>query len=111
MEAYMELFDLTPLLVFLLGMLFAALSPIASAVRSKIKGKIYDTGLDGYQIELIAEFAVKAAEQSYKYFDGEIKLAKALEIMEMELARRHIKIDIDLITAYIEKAVYDMRAQ
>ena len=60
-----------------------------------------------YDVDLLIQIAVRAAEQLYKCKDGEAKFDYAINLVEAELARIGFKIDIELLTAKIEAAVMD----
>lgn len=59
-----------------------------------------------YFLDFIVGQAVRAAEQLYKEKKGAEKKAYVFGIVEKELAARGIKLDIDVLDAKIEAAVF-----
>ena len=59
-----------------------------------------------YALDLVIQSAVKAAEQIYKDGNGELKKKYALNVVTEYIARSGLKIDVALIEAKIEAAVF-----
>ncbi len=71
--------------------------------------KLKDTNPNLYEIlKAVSERAVLAAEQVYKSGQGEEKKQYALNTAEQYLKAKGIKLDLDVIDAYIEAAVMEM---
>ena len=98
------------------AVLEAALPILAAAVAGWAVGKaieifkkIRDKNPELYEIlKVVCREAVTAAEQVYGGEHGREKLQYAINVVEKYLAAKGIKLDLDIIVAYIEAAVKDM---
>jgi hypothetical protein len=60
-----------------------------------------------WMLDNVVQIAVTAAEQVYKNGDGEDKKAYALSIAEKYLKSKGLEIDLAIVSAHIESAVYE----
>lgn len=107
----MELFSkiLQAILEAALPILAAALASWAIGKAMEIFKKLKDKNPELYEIlKVVCREAVTAAEQVYGGEHGSEKLQYAINVVEKYLAAKGIKLDIDIILAYIESAVKDM---
>lgn len=105
------MFDMQFISELLKNVLLAILVPLASAgaawVVAKLKEQLANVSQQQLDIlEQVAIIAVTAAEQAYKDADGPAKKGYALGLVEAQLAKYGLKIDLDEIEAAIESAVY-----
>jgi hypothetical protein len=105
----MELIDFTPLVLFGIGVLFGFVAPAFSWLGETFRQWLEERNWSPYQIEQAAEFAVKAAEQMYAAGEGEAKKAQAMEWAEAFLKSRGIRVDLEIVEAAIEAAVYELK--
>lgn len=96
----------------LLKLLIAILPPLAAAAAAYFV-KAYQAKraeLDERQqwmLDTVVQVAVKAAEQLYSSGDGAQKKDYALGVAEAWLAQHKIKLDLHVLDAAIEAAVFD----
>lgn len=92
-----------------LPVLAAALASWAIGKAIEIFKKLKDKNPELYEIlKVVCREAVTAAEQVYGGEHGHEKLNYAINVVEKYLAAKGIKLDIEIIVAYIEAAVKDM---
>lgn len=72
-----------------------------------LKTKFTDNQLT--TIRVVVQALVQAAEQLYEDNDGEKKKIYVLELAQKELNAHNIKIDIDVLSAYIESEVLNLK--
>ena len=105
-------FDITPLVLFVLGALFAFAGQAAQWLSKYLYGLRYSVDSDWlWVVDSLVAVGVKAAEQVYSKHEnaGKEKLAYAIRYVETELAARKLKIDRRAIEARIEAHVYDLK--
>ena len=74
--------------------------------------KVRDKNPELYEIlVVVSRKAVEAAEQIFGGGKGEEKKKYAITIIEKYLAAKGIHLDVDVIIAYIESAVKDMKLE
>lgn len=74
--------------------------------------KVRDKNPELYEIlTVISKKAVEAAEQIFGGEKGKEKKKYALDIVEKYLAAKGISLDLDIISAYVEAAVKDLKAE
>jgi len=99
---------ISPALQTLLEAVFALLAMQASAWLHK-QYQNQRANLDQQQqwiVDFVVAQGVRAAEQLYREGGGKEKKAYAYSVIERELASRGLKLDIDILDAKIEAAVF-----
>lgn len=99
------------------AVLEAALPILVGALTAWIIGKcrvvfkeLKDANPELYEIlRAVCSTAVQAAEQVYGSGKGQEKKAYALNVAEKYLSAKGIKLDLEIIDAYIESAVKDRK--
>lgn len=100
--------DYTPIIQAILALVIALLGSVWTIkISPMLKQKLSEK-----QIEIIIDVVqklVEAAEQVYDSTEGEKKKEYVLELAQKELDMRGIKIDLDVLSGYIESAVYQLK--
>lgn len=100
--------DFTQLILAILGILFSILGTlITTKLIPFINGNFTTKQVN--LIKTIIQQLVFAAEQVYDKADGEKKKQYVLECAQKELDLRGIKIDVDVLSAYIEGEVFNLK--
>jgi len=105
-------FDITPLVIFILGALFALLGQAAQWLSKYVYTLRYSVDSDWlWVVDSLVSVGVKAAEQVYRNHEaaGKDKLEYVIRYVEAELAARKLKVNRAVIEAKIEAAIYDLK--
>jgi hypothetical protein len=102
-------FDITTLIVFVLGALFTGLGALLPALSARIKAWRKETIPAGYDwlLDELADIGVKAAQQVYKDADGKLEYAK--NYVKVAAKARGVVFDDKVIETTIEAKVYDLK--
>lgn len=100
--------DYTPIIQAVFGLIIAVLTSLWTIkISPMLKQKLSEKQID--VITNIVQKLVEAAEQVYDSTEGEKKKEYVLELAQKELDLRGIKIDVDVLSGYIEAAVYQLK--
>jgi hypothetical protein len=104
-------FDITTIIVFVLGALFTGLGALLPGLSARIKAWRKETIPAGYDwlLDELADIGVKAAQQVYQDADGPAKLAYAKNYVKVAAKGRGIVFDDKVIETTIEAKVYDLK--
>jgi hypothetical protein len=105
-------FDITPLVLFVLGALFALAGQAAQWLSKYLYGLRYSVDSDWlWVVDALVATGVKAAEQVYRDHEaaGKDKMNYVIRYVEAELAARKLKVNRAVIEAKIEAAIYEMK--
>jgi hypothetical protein len=105
-------FDITPILIFAVGVLFALLSEGTRWLTVhlfRLKSQV--PGEWAWLVDDLVGVGVKAAEQVYagRKDAGAAKLDYVIKFVQVELKNYGLKFDRAIIEARIEAAVYEMK--
>lgn len=100
--------DYTPIIQAIFGLIIALLGSFWTLKISPMLKQKFSEKQIAIIINVVQRL-VEAAEQVYDSAEGKKKKEYVLELAQKELIARGIKIDVDVLSGYIEAAVYQLK--